>query len=183
MYALYYSTLVVYGIMALHFGRNFPSVRAPILTRHAVPKDSSLAFHPVPSSKVLKILPSSVYSRCFVSHSYENRRGAYRSCLLLTTRHSPFVSVFSFLSLTNCPICSPFVLTTIQQYPGYRYPLPPNSKHSDPQHPKHPLSPVQCTLTHIRRVSPLECAVTKKGGGEGARYEGRWADSSRQSPP
>src|ERR1051325_6808635 len=66
-----------------------------------------------------------------------------------------------FQSLTNCPICNPFVLKTIQQYPGCGYHPPPSFKLSDVHRPKHPLFLVECAVTRFHALSPLECAVPK----------------------
>src|SRR5260370_14992302 len=59
----------------------------------------------------------------------------------------------SFQSLTNCPICKPFVLITLQQYRGCGYPLP--HPHSS-LHPSR--SAANCWLSPS--LTPLESALT-----------------------
>jgi hypothetical protein len=61
----------------------------------------------------------------------------------------------SFQPLTNCPICKSFLLKTIQQYRGvWGVRLLSNF-------------PTFKRATFKRPLTPLECAVPKKGGGKG----------------
>ncbi len=86
-----------------------------MLARRAVPKNSALALHPVTSSRVPYILPSSVCPKSFVSHSYENCRGVYLSSQFgtleitylcsprsLALRHACGDSSFCWLSTVDC---------------------------------------------------------------------------------
>ncbi len=73
----------------------------------------------------------------------------------------------SFQRVTNCPICKPFVLITIQQYPGwvggagYAEVKVILELHESQITDHESLTLLECAVPRFRDVTPLECAVTK----------------------